>query len=285
MKTSRFLLYIAVAALAMSSCDKIDADENGNFITFSGVSGQWENCAAIADHTHRVMLEKYTGCHCPNCPRADVTINNEIEAFGDKLVVLAIHDGIDRFSEPFEGYTDLRSEVGKIWSQYFKIQPQGYPCALLSRQMENGATQYEFPADDLSTKIQTIINQEPLVALAVDCNRSGNAATITATVEYLDNVPEDLTLTLVVIEDGLHSAQQNGPNVDYEYTHNHVLRSAITDPWGVHVDANGIKGTCSQAKFVFKDIKSEWVADNCHVVAFISKKDTREILNVAECAL
>ena len=78
MKTTRFLLYIAVAALAMSSCDKIDADENGNFITFSGVSGKWENCAALADHTHRVMLEKYTGCHCPNCPRADVTINTEM---------------------------------------------------------------------------------------------------------------------------------------------------------------------------------------------------------------
>ncbi len=88
------------------------------------------------------------------------------------------------------------------------------------------------------------------------------------------------------MEDGLKVTQRQADgNDDENYIHNHVLRDVITDVWGADIDCTGQSGEKRVAQFVYSDYKNEWNLDKCHIVAMISKKESREIINVAECSI
>jgi len=60
-----------------------------------------------------------------------------------------------------------------------------------------------------------------------------------------------------------------------------VLRCAITDPWGMEVVADGKRGTKRQVRLPL-EISNVTNLNNCNIVAFISEKDSRRILNAAQ---
>jgi len=102
----------------------------------------------------------------------------------------------------------------------------------------------------------------------------------------LSQVTANLNLTLVITEDGIVTTQKMPDGSDAEnYVQNHVLRDVITDTWGTPVDkgsADGATGSRRMAQFTYLPNK-DWNLNQCHIVAFVSNSDTKEILNVAEC--
>ena len=51
-----------------------------------------------SDGIRKILLEDYTGHKCPNCPEAAVEAHNLKLAYGDSLVIMAVHAGV--FAEP-----------------------------------------------------------------------------------------------------------------------------------------------------------------------------------------
>ena len=65
------------------------------------------------------------------------------------------------------------------------------------------------------------------------------------------------------------------------YEFKHVFRNTITDLWGIDVDADGKMGTCRYVVLNYT-LPAEYVAENCHIVGFISNKETKEVIQCAE---
>ncbi len=274
---------LAIVSAAAISCDKID--EN-NYLIFAGASGKWFDGEAVADHSQRAFLEKYTGVQCNNCPTADQVIAAASSQYGDKLVVVSIHDS-NALQKPIGDSPDMRCPDGNAWSNALGVFDAGeYPMALVNRKPKDNSWERFNPVGGVSTQIDEALAAAPSVALAISANHGDAGVDIDVNLEYLATLNGKQTLTLVLIEDGI-IATQKMPNhsQDSGYVHNHILRDVITDLWGADIDANGQAGTCRKARFSYTAANQEWNLDRCHIIALVSDKESKKVYNSAQCSI
>ena len=276
----KFIVLGSCLLLLSTACDKIEENE---YIVYAGAAGTWYDDSETIDATQRAMVEKYTGVRCKNCPTADEVIHAAQQHYGSRLVAVAVHPKGSNYTIPYSGEPDLATEDGQLWNEAFGFS--AYPQALLSRQGESFV-----PTANFDSRIDAVLNSSPNVALAVGCQRNSgdDSLTITVHLAFLQQVSEELNITLLISEDGIVTTQKMPDGSDATgYVQNHVLRDVITDTWGAEVDkgtANGASGSKRIAQFVYLPL-SEWNLSQCHIVAFVSNRSTREILNVAECSI
>lgn len=276
MKKSVILSAIVAALIGVTvSCDKIPENE---YIIPAGASGEWHQSSVSIPTTQRAFVEKYTGVRCTNCPKADEVLHSAAEKYGDRLVVVAVHSGV--FGNPFSGEPDLRIEDGMAWFDYFGIR--GQPSALVNRGKVSGAWDIFSPINNFDDRIDAAVGVSPKVAMMVKSNENKFAD---IHMRFDETIEEPLTLTVLLTEDKIYTTQSSmseGQISDYEQ--NHVLRALITDTWGFDVNHATTGGTQAMVQFLY-ELPEVCNAENCHLVAFLSYKDSREIINSAQCDL
>ena len=280
---SKTLLAIA-AATVFVSCDKI---EPGNYIVYSGTTGVWENGSNVDDHSQRTIIEKYTGVRCVNCPTADMAINTAMSSYGNKLIAVSIHDSSFAFTRPIGNSNDMRSADGHALSQYFGVyEGKKYPQGLVGRRKNKSGWDLFTPTAGIEERVDAIVSKPSQIALSVSAKDNGNGIMITAQMEWLANIDIPLTLTVLITEDSIKATQRMPNGEDSTgYVHNHVLRDVITPLWGVDVNGDGKTGTCRKITLDYTGFEASWRKEKCHIVAFVSHKETMEMLNATECAI
>ena len=270
---------LVATAVLFTACDKIDSDD---YLIYSGSNGEWVNGSSVTDKEQRVFVEKYTGVRCVNCPDADVAISQIQSSLGHKVIAVSIHAG--GMARPYSGYEDFRTETGEAWNTYFGIQAN--PSVLVNRSMNNGTPNIITDVAAVSGAVNSALSQNGNIAMEMSStfNADNGNGYVDVSLEFLEKVADELTITLLVTEDGIIGKQleHGGTNENYEF--NHVFRMTITDLWGADVVADGEKGTCRIARFEYS-LPSNYKAEKCHIVGFISKKNTREIIQSAETSL
>lgn len=263
----------------MASCDKIEPGENGDYTIFAGSTASWTDGSPIASPVQRAFVEKYTGPKCSNCPLADETLDAAHHQFGERLVLVSINHPNGQ-GVPFSGEPDLRTDDGNTWDTYFGIN--AIPAAYLNR---NTATQYQGAMSNITSDIDAALQQAPTVAVEVSATISDKVS-ITVNLQFVEAYTSPLTLTLALIEDSLAYKQllPDGTRQD-DYVHNHMLRDVITDVWGADIDCTGAADECRSATFSYRIADESINPANCQIVAFVSDKTTRTVLNSAQCAL
>lgn len=286
MKKIYFGIIAMIGLMSFSSCDKIEADANGRYVTYAGSVAQWQETTPLDKPVQRALVEKYTGPRCPNCPNADVTLTTAQENLGEQMVLIAITPSAAD-GEPYEGQLDMRTEDGDQWAETLigNLASMSLPVALLNRHNKyQGAPTISGVEADANTAVA----QSPLVALDVTATtKSGNDVSIEVTVDYRQELHSELMLTLVLTEDSLQYWQSwagHNPALVKDYAHNHMLRDVITDVWGVDVEATGDANKAVKGSFNYT-LPANVVKENCHIVAFISKKSDKEVINCAECTI
>lgn len=271
-------LMLALGAMLLVACDQIPEDE---YTVFSGISATWSDGSGVAA-VQRAYVEKYTGPQCINCPMADQTIDAIHHTMGDKLVAVSINH-FEGQGKPFPGEIDLRTDGGTAWSKYFGIN--ALPAAYVNR---NTAKQYTGAMNDIAGALQDAAAATPVVALDVNATLDAEGGiAIGVDIEMVQAYSNPMTLTLALIEDSLRYKQltPNDGIVD-DYAHNHMLRDVLTDIWGIKVEAAGTQGEKRHAAFATYRIKDESIdLQNCHIVAFVSDKANRRVLNAAQCPI
>lgn len=287
-KLSSLLLFVFAFVLVFISCDKI---EESNYVVYSGASGEWFDGTGVADHTQRAIIEKYTGVRCMNCPTAEDAINNAVAQYNGKLLAVAIHDSSLAFTRPYNDSPDLRTATGNAWSNYFGVFAAAqYPMAIVNRTQVSGSWDLFNPISGINSHVDPIVNSPATIAIQVEAGtQASSPATINTTVniEFLEVVGDALNLTLFIIEDGINATQlMPDGSRNEDYIHNHVFRQVITDLWGAQVDCTGAKGEKRMAQFTAEaDLNLITDLTKCHIIAMISNRETRQILNVAECEI
>ena len=276
------LLFFAV------SCDKIEPSEDGTYTVYSGAVGEWEDSEPVADHTHRVWIEKYTGPRCNNCPTADGVIHDILNqaSYRDKVVATAIH-ATAVFGYPIGDSPDLRTDEGEAWCTNFFGNTASFPTVLLNRQKNGSTLNTVNPTSPFTSDIDAIIGEATTVAIAVESHFDSQAGkiSITSSIELLDNLDDDITLTVLFIEDSIIATQKMPDGTENAaYVHNHVLRGLVTDKWGFDIDCDKTRGTARKVT-LRADLPEGAKQENCQVVAFVSDKSSRTIYNVATCPI
>ena len=285
MKRFSILSLLAAALLVFTACDKIAEDE---YVVFAGASGTWYDSEATVPAVQRAFVEKYTGVRCVNCPNADVVLHDLGEKYGDQLIIAAVHVP-NNFGKPLHGEQDLRTEKGSIWFNAFFSPSQNLPSALLNRtKADAGSLDIIDPQARFDDKIDAVLAATPQVGMTLGCTKDGDVYNAEVHIQFNQTVSDALTLTLLVGEDKIYTTQESKTAdgiVEIEnYEQNHVLRDVVTDAWGIDVVADGNQGT-KRMIVLPVSIAEGWDPDNCHLIAFVSNKATREIINAAQCGL
>lgn len=286
----KILAILSVAVLLFAACDKIEPGENGEYTIFAGATATWMDGTPIANPVHRALVEKYTGPKCVNCPTADQKLNEAHERIGDQMIIIAITPG-GGDGLPYTGQPDVSTEDGDQWAiAYGGSVNMSLPYVIVDRvNTETHTFSGGNTVSGVEGLVNSIIAQEPVVAVEVSATSAADGKVkIDVDLNYLQACDSSLTLTLALIEDSLVYYQagtpSNGGTLQLEYRHNHMLRDVITDVWGMDIQAEGRAGEARKARFEYA-LPDVVVKENSHIVAFVSNKVTRRVLNCAECKI
>jgi len=272
----RPLTAITAAVLLFAACDKIPAEE---YTIYAGVNLTWTDGTSFTP-VQRAFVEKYTGPKCPNCPAADVTLEAAHQQYGDNLVTVSINHPKAQ-GVPFPGQPDLRTDDGTTWDNYFGINE--IPAAYLNR---NDAKLYTAAMSNIIADIGTAIGESPVIGVEVSATDEDGDGKVDIKVDiaFAQSYTTPVTLTLAITEDSLAYRQINGEDIIDDYVHNHMLRDVITDVWGADINCTGAAGE-SRSTTLSYTLPTEVVAANCNIVAFVSDKASRRILNSDACRI
>lgn len=141
--------------------------------------------------------------------------------------------------------------------------------------------------NEIPAQLAAALNVPALVSVNIT-NMNYNAQTrelaLTVSGEFTNLVNiEHPSVSLYLTEDSIVMAQQeytgSGTITNQNYIHNHVLRACITGVWG---DTTVITSTAAGSTFSHTytyTLPSNFNAEHCHVVAFVSNVDNRNIFN------
>jgi hypothetical protein len=267
-------------------CDKIEKPytEDNNQIDTSKIP----DFPVLGNVIQKYLLEDFTGHLCVNCPQAHAIADTMKMAMGDTLVVIAIHSGnyAKPIASPFDA--DFRTEMGDLITSDFNIT--NYPSGMISRKEFNGDRKLD--RTTFKASMESIVRQAPTIGLQIiAADSSADSINVFVKTTFLSAMDKNLKLYVVLIENGIISAQKNNysaigttPEI-LNYEHKHVLRTNINPKEGnviakvgtpVAKDESVIKGYT-----LYLSGKS-WNLDNCDIIAFVVDSDTKEILQVEE---
>jgi thiol-disulfide isomerase/thioredoxin len=255
MKKSFYLSLFFLSAL-LTSCGDTTVVENipdGNVDT-PPISGYFKK---------RVLIEDYTGTWCGNCTRVAHAID-EVKAQSDKVVTVAIHNGNDPYH--FDGIAPLKNLI-------LPDSPLALPVSRLNRMIV-----WTFPEP---TNIQEAINltgNNSGMGIAMNSTIQDGMVNLDVNIKFALNY-SNLKLVVYLLEDDLVYMQRNyttyydNVNPIPAYTHNHVLRAAMTNILGDAITENTTAGSSITKTFSIPVPANVANAANINFVAFLVGED------------
>jgi len=275
MKGIKQLFYFLLATVAISSCDVVDDP----FLTPPPPFGD------------RVMVvEDYTGHYCKNCPKAAKQLKEIEEAYGDRVIGIAVHAGPGIFTAPNppDYPEDFRTQDGNKMANFFNIA--FLPVGMVSRigYTATGSdhlqafTQWPTTVNDNIEKFAEIV-----IEPSVDYNSADSTVTVSVDFTTVEDLDFNLTYVVLITEDNIVAPQlMPDDSRDSAYVHHHVLRDVFTQALGDDLTTGPTTaGTSIMKQIVGTVRKSEWNEDECEIVVYVSNADTYEILQAAKVSL
>jgi hypothetical protein len=281
------LLILGFFGLIFHSCDVIEEPvriEKNPYL--ENVYGPAPLFNVPSEATKNVLVEEYTGHLCGFCPEATALVLALDETLGSRMVTVAIHAGT--LAEPSPGLfsSDYRTEAGDLyWAQ---LGGGLNPSARIDRVGGLANFYYLDPGnpDSWQSVINTQLNEQTPVALqgVADFIPNDNKINIHIHSHFLQSYEGSVNLVVLLVENHIISPQEDytaTPAEVEDYEHEHVLRTAVTEPMGNALINSPGAGTNVTKSFTVP-VSSNWVGENITVVAYLLDPVTNKILNSLE---
>ena len=232
-------------------------DINGNAPEFSSDDAQSVYIKSYSQDMGRdkVMLELYTATWCPYTPRTHKSIAALMEK-RDDIVLVSNHQSDAMSCDASDAYG--------VFSHYT-------PTTYYDRYASYGASSLSNIGVD-GAKVLPSLAKLNVTAEYDEDNRQLTIKVNGVKNEEFDAVEEYANLTVLLTEDSITYPQydnEEGKYV-YDYVHNGVLRTNVSEIWGDPVTWTGDR---FKKTYTIR-LDDEWVKDNMHVVAFLAKPFT-----------
>lgn len=232
-----------------------------------------------------VLIEELTGVKCVNCPQGAEKIQELLQLFEGQLVAMAIHGDI--LSDPYEeSKYDFRYPDAYDLEQYLKPF-WGKPAAAINRVGTEEEQAFLGPDSWVSYINDELVKAHQLdIDLETIYNEASRELSIKVGVIALDELEGTFNINVGITESHIIDLQLGPDGLITNYEHNHVLKEMITDVKGDLLTSKMTKNQIINKSYSFTLPEDEnlWVAENCHVVAFVSRieGDTKHVLQAAE---
>lgn len=238
----------------------------------------------IPDSDRVVLIEEMTGVSCQGCPAGAVKIESLIQLFEDHVIAIGVHGSF--LCEPIDGHSnfDFRFDQAKELEQsYFFL---GKPSVIINRQQFDdqdfiGITN----PDTWQSYVEQELQKPNYLTLLSSHTYDRDTRTIQVDIVGIPVLDLDGTfnISVMVLENHIVDAQKNGPDIQDNYEHNHVLRAILTERvYGDNFtqDLSVGDNITKSYTYTLPDDDGTWKDENIDIVAFISKKEanSEEIL-------
>jgi len=267
MKTLRHIaLTLFVALFAMCSCDVVEEPY------FQG------NNDTISSGTKKVLLEDFTGVRCVNCPAAAVVASQLQELFGDKLIVMSVHAGF--LANPLGPFPDFRTSEGTEWYGYFGFDTN--PVGTVDRVSASGSYNINSAAWSDAVSSELLVKAVSTLIIEKTYDTATRALNVTVSGKLSEDQTDDCKLVVCLIESGIVGSQLTPSGLDSTYVHNHVFRGTLNGTWGESIGTAPYVAGTEFSKTYSTVLSSNYVADNCAIVAFLCRDTDKYVLQVEE---
>ena len=175
----------------------------------------------------KVLVEEYTGVRCGNCPAGTALLQKLKEDFGDQLVVVSFHAGF--FAKPYPSSTqDFKTDETEAL-QTLLGEPLGYPAATINRKTFDSESRI-LNSSDWAFRIEQELQLSSNFNIENELNYDdpNDQLNITTRITQLQDVQQNLFLTIYLVEDRIINAQATPDIIEEDYLHRHILRKILT---------------------------------------------------------
>ncbi len=229
-----------------------------------------------------VLLEQFTTERCPNCPPVLGYLEPIVENNAD-LILMSHHAGY---------YTDfLTIPESTEMIEFYNAGGAAYAPAGMFDRNYNPAGEEPGPVFwDGEPFGLNKYNERKTVPAFTSVNISGtnNSGELTLKVsgEFVDNVTDDLGVSLWITEDNINAQNQGGAS---NWVHRYSVRDAISARLGDPITTSTNEGEVFSAEYTYS-LNGSWNADEIYLVGFVNKMNAtdvndRDVLNAVQVKL
>lgn len=253
----------------------------------------------------KILIEKFTGHKCSNCPGAAEMLNGIQDAYGTRVIGIAIHPKEPAaFTRPWPGdYSyDFRTKWGIEIEDKFEATQNGIPTGMVNR--INGGDLIEH--DSWGDYVVTELAKDAIFKITLSSDLNSLIGTVEVNIEALTNLSDQYNVVVCLTEDHIVKWQDVSGVDNPDYEHNHVLRRVLNDTYlGDSIGVSFSEGDLftkiyginlddfetynidySQNNLTFGNGNcGGWEANNMNVVAYIYNVSTEEIVQAEEIHL
>lgn len=258
-------LHSITAALALlllaASCDNIPEDER-----------YLDNPREPAQK--KVLIFEFTGQRCTNCPEGAEAVTNIQARYPGDVIAVNLHPENTSYTNPM-GNARLTSPAATFLYDYYK--PSAFPAACIDGQKP--VMNIQQWSTDVSEAIK--IEAPATIDLDVAYDETLREVTVNYNVNFNLYTAEELVIQVMLLEDGIVAMQTVNGRPVRDYVHNHVLRTSLYPDWGQSM-GNLFEVYSNYSGSVKCTLDEDWVAENCHIVAFINNGGDHLVRQAAE---
>jgi len=234
----------------------------------------------------RVLVEEFTGTRCVNCPAGSSELSRLKDIYGDQMIIVAIHAG--SFARPYpDSREDFRTPEGNALLSFLG-QPLGYPSAVISRKKFEGEFDLQLNRSLWPVYLNQELQQTARVGIRPRLNYQSATREMQLTVDLTlltTDAPDDLRLSVMVVEDRVADYQLTPDGIDTEYVHRHNLRDMLTAATGNNLPADWASGQTLTRSYTAL-LSQNWRAEQCSLVILVHRTgEQKDIWEVAEIPL
>lgn len=277
-------IYLTLVFFLWISCDKIEppyTQSNNN----------------LSERT--VLIEKFTGHKCSNCPEASRKVDELQEFYGNNLISVAIHPGdLIEFTGtddnyPYDFTTNASDTISNDMGASF------LPLGTVNR-IPGGISNRCWTKEEWATQIDNLLYDNegnPLpnnveIEINTSFNKQNKELSIQTDFSLNNNLEGNYKLCLFIMEDGIIAPQIDGTEYIENYEHKHIYRSSVNTVYGEDISEFSLPDVPSSEEFANQfmysathliqfnsDYNINWNEEwnnvhNCYVVAYIYNSQT-----------
>jgi hypothetical protein len=270
-----FLLSLGMFTLLFisPSCDVIDQPFKGNIQDTTSTQQQ-----------RNVLIEDFTGHRCKNCPKASKAIEALVDAYGSRIIGLAIHAGPGNFTNTNADYpTDFTTPEGKTIQNFFGTN--FLPVGMVNRENWSASGNGHWsPYTNWPTLSSEALDSTLRISLEASATVV-NDTILEVTAEGFPQTPllHDLSIVVLIKESNIVSPQlMDDDTRDSNYVHMNVLRDFVTDTWGTSFGVSPMIPGDELSESFTAMWNTSWIKANTAAVVYVFNPTNYRILQAIE---